>query len=122
MVSIILLTTLSITQENPCAGGYCFLLLALFSLFKEDILLGVHLTVEVVIVTEKEIFFIDKEVLFLFHVKCCYLGYVAVWVCVCIYICTQVEVHVDHHQGLNPEVSGAKNISCVLGILAQTAV
>lgn len=33
-----------------------------------------------------------------------------------------MQVHVDHLQGLNPEVSGAKSMSCVLGILAQTAV
>lgn len=53
MVPIILLATRSIAQENLCAGGYCFLLLALFSLYKEVVLLGVHLTAEVVIFREK---------------------------------------------------------------------
>lgn len=53
MVPIILLATLSIAQENLCAGGYCFLLLALFSLYKKVVLLGVHLTAEVVIFREK---------------------------------------------------------------------
>lgn len=53
MVPIILLATRSIAQENLCAGGYCLPLLALFSLYKEVVLLGVHLTAEVVIFREK---------------------------------------------------------------------
>lgn len=45
-----------------------------------------------------------------------------VYVYIYIYVHTHMQVHVDHHQGLNPEVSGAKSISCVLGIVAEAAV
>ena len=40
MVPIILLATLRVAIENLCVDGYCFFLLALFSLFKEDALVG----------------------------------------------------------------------------------
>ena len=40
MVPIILLATLRVALENLRVDGYCFLLLALFSLFKEDALVG----------------------------------------------------------------------------------
>lgn len=40
MVPIILLATLSVALENLCVDDYSFLFLALFSLFKEDALVG----------------------------------------------------------------------------------
>jgi len=40
MVPIILPATLRVALECLCVGGYCFLLLALFSLFKEETLVG----------------------------------------------------------------------------------